>query len=79
MRNRKRRKHRPAAQFCPIHHCLMKVRCVIDQRQYRYCPVDDCDQSARTERTKLPRPRQAIAVPASGNHDNNHACAEIPE
>jgi hypothetical protein len=58
MRIRSRKKYRPAALFCPVHRCLMPVRCVVGQRQYRYCPVDGCIQAVQTERTKLPRPRK---------------------
>jgi hypothetical protein len=66
MRNRKRRKHWPAALFCPIHDCLMKVRCVVGQRQYRYCPVAGCHHALQTERAKLPRPRKTLAPASTG-------------
>ena len=65
-RKRRRKKHWPAALFCPIHHCLMRVRCVVGQKQYRYCPVPDCDSSLQTRRTKLTQPRQLCPKKVSG-------------
>ena len=64
MRIRKRKKHWPAALFCPIHNCLMRVRCVVGQRQYRYCPADGCHEARQTERTKPPKPRR-VAMPSA--------------
>jgi hypothetical protein len=57
MRIRKKRKHWPVALLCPIHKCLMRVRCVIGLQQYRYCPVKGCKSAVQTLRTKLPRRR----------------------
>jgi|GEM_PF-5377239 len=69
-RKRKRTKARPAVVLCPIHKCLMRVRCVIEQQQYRYCPVDGCRKTAKTKRTKPPRPRAATAQPAVASNTN---------
>jgi hypothetical protein len=75
-RKRTRKKHWPAAVFCPIHKRLMPVRCVVGQRQYRYCPVEGCGSTVKTERTKLARPRQPAARLAVGNPANNREQVE---
>ncbi|HEY2251694.1 MAG TPA: hypothetical protein VGH74_11560 [Planctomycetaceae bacterium] len=61
MRIRERKKNWPAALFCPIHHCLMRVRRVVENQQYRYCPVEGCRETLKTTRLKLPRPRTEAA------------------
>lgn len=64
MRIRERKKNWPAALFCPIHQCLMRVRRVVDQQQYRYCPVEGCCKTLKTTRSKVPR-RRTKAEPLS--------------
>ena len=63
-RRRRRRRRKTVIPLCPEHGVPMLVGRVVRRLQYRYCPIQNCCQSARTLRILPGRPQKRKTVKA---------------